>query len=85
MSAGTGLNTGFHKMNLIAVPVFLIDSVLLPVKIQLEHSEHDRNIFRLPLLFIGIAVFHANLPHYAAAFGIFSVVGRRNVWDTVFF
>ena len=64
----------------IAFPVSAVDPVL-PVKVQLVHPEGHPEIFRLPKLFIGVAVPHPQFAHYAAAARIVNVVGGGDVGE----
>ena len=61
-----------------------VNPILLSIQIQLVHAESDRNIFRLPQLFIGILVAHAQLFHDASAAGIPDIVCGRDVGHAVF-
>lgn len=70
-------------MCIIKVPVFLIDSVFLSVKIQLEHSECNQEIFGLPKLLIRVAVFHTDLTHNAAASRVVFIVRGRDIRNAI--
>ena len=57
----------------------------LPVQVQLVQPEMHREIFGLPNLLIGVAVFHADVAHDPAASGIVPVVGRRDIGQSILF
>lgn len=67
------------------VPVAVIDPLFTAVEIELIHPERDRNVFRLPLFFIGVHVLHPDVAHNSAAARIVCVVSRRNVGYAVGF
>lgn len=67
------------------IPIFLIDSAVVSVKIQLVQPEGDRKIFGLPLFFIRVLVFHSQPLHYAAASGIIYIMCGCDVWNTILF
>ena len=67
------------------VPIFSENTVILFIEIQLIHSEHHRNILRLPLFFIGILIDHPQIPHHAPAPGIVSVMGGCQIGKAVSF
>lgn len=60
----------------VHIPVFLIDPVFLPVKIQLIHPKYHRLIFGLPLLLVRITIFHSDLSHNAAASRIVPIISQ---------
>lgn len=51
----------FQKMVAVPVPVFFINKIVISIQIELIHPKYHRNVFRLPLFFIGIAIAHAEL------------------------
>lgn len=63
----------------------MIYPAAVAVQVQLVHSESDREIFRLPLLHVGIAILHAYPLHDRAAARIVYVVGGGNVGKALFF
>lgn len=74
-----------HKMNGGGVPVFSVNPGFAAVEIQLVHSEHHRNILRLPLFLIGILIDHPQIPHHAPAPEIVSVMGGCQIGKAVSF
>lgn len=61
------------------IPIFFVNKICVTVKIKLIHSKYDREIFWLPLFFIGIAVFHAHLFHNIATSRIVFVMCCCNI------
>lgn len=51
----------FQKMIAVPVPVFFINKIVISIQIELIHPKYHRNVFRLTLFFIGIAIAHAEL------------------------
>ena len=75
---------GFGKIR-IHIAVFLIYPAVVAVQVQLVHSESNREIFRLTLLNVGIAILHAYPLHNRAAARIVYVVCGGNVGKALFF
>ena len=75
---------GFGKIR-IHIAVFLIYPAVVAVQVQLVHSESNREIFRLTLLHVGIAILHAYPLHDRAAARIVYVVGGGNIGKALFF
>lgn len=51
----------FNEMIAIHIPILFIYKIVIVIKIELIHSEYDRKVLWLPLIFIGIAICHTNL------------------------
>ena len=67
------------------IPIFFINSTLIPIKIKLVSPKCYQKVFWQPLFFIRILVFHSYLLHYAAASGVVPVMRCRNIRQTIFF
>lgn len=67
------------------VPIFFVNPICIPIKIQLVHPKCNQKILGLPLFFVRILVSHPHVPHNTAAAGIVSVVCRSNIRQAVLF
>ena len=72
-------------MNGILFPVLPVNPLVIPVKVQLVHSECNQEIFRLPLLFIRILILHAYTLHDLPTSRIVYIVRSGNIPDICLF
>ena len=80
-----GVHAFFDKAHRRIIPVPTVDPALDPIEVELVHPEHDGDVFRLPLLLIGISVPHPHVAHDPAASGIVPIMRRRHKRHAVSF
>ena len=67
------------------VPIFFVNPICIPIKIQLVHPKCNQKILGLPLFFVRILVLHSNVPHNAAASWVVSVMRCCDIRQAVLF
>lgn len=72
-------------MIVIHIPIRFIHKILIIIKIELIHSEYNRQIFWLPLFFIGITIYHPYPSHNIPTSRVVFIVRSRNIRQTIFF
>ena len=75
----------FYKMGSRLVPIFFVNPICIPIKIQLVHPKCNQKILGLPLFFVRILVLHSNVPHNAAASWVVSVMRCCDIRQAVLF
>lgn len=67
------------------IPILLKDITVFSIEVQLIHPKGNQKVLQLPLLLIGILIFHPQLSHHSAAAGIVDVMSRRDIGKPILF